>query len=156
QYSPSPAQIRLQSHCLLRRSHRQLKIRAARLHALLGKKIGLQIEQQRVIWLLGQLGLHRGQRVPQIVLLRSQEALCGDGQRLPRVKLLRGIEIGLGFIVLTQLYVQNAPRQIQRRGLRKLRNAVADHIDAHLIRIVRRTDVGEVEVKIEVLRLQQY
>ena len=48
-------------------------------------------------------------------------------------------KISLRLVVLRQLNMKNAARQIERARLRQLRHAIAYYIDAHLERIMRRS-----------------
>ncbi len=68
----------------------------------------------------------------EIAGLQLREAF-GDGcGRLAGIEPVSGLKVGLPFFELAHLNVENAARDIERRGFRQLREAGINHFDAHL------------------------
>ncbi len=83
------------------------------------------------------------------------EPLGGITQRLVGVELARLLEIGLGLVVVGELHVQHAARDIERRRRRLQPEAVAQDLDADLKRLMGERDVREIEIEVDVPGLQQ-
>ena len=123
--------------------------------ALLRQDVGMQIEQVRVVRLPRELRLDRGQRPIEIVLLHGGEPLGRIAERLIGIELAGLREIGFGLVVVGNLHVQHAARDIERRRIRLKPEAVAQDVDAGLERLMGERDVREIEIEVDVLGLQQ-
>src|SRR5262249_20314524 len=90
----------------------------------------------------------------EIVLLYCGQALRGRTERLAGIQFVSFFEVGLGFIVVGQLRIEHAARQVEGRGGREDTQAVGQHVDADLEGLMTKGDVGEIEIEVYVVRIE--
>ena len=65
------------------------------------------------------------------------------------------LEVGLGFLVVRELDIENPTSEIKLGGVRTHAHSIAHDIDANLKRLVRQAKAGKIQIEIHVSRIPQ-